>query len=65
MRNPQRIQPTLKLIEKIWNQVPDLRLGQLIVNVTKQNDPFYVEDETLIEQLKEYETLLKSNKKDT
>lgn len=30
MRDPKRIEPLLKKIEKIWLKCPDLRLGQLI-----------------------------------
>lgn len=58
MRDPKRIKIILKHIERIWNKCYDLRLGQLIVNVTKQNDPFYVDDDQLIEQLKQFEQIL-------
>ena len=34
----------LLLLEKIWNKYPDMRLGQLIVNISRTSDPFYVED---------------------
>lgn len=32
-RDPARIEPTLKLIEILWKRYPDMRLGQLLINV--------------------------------
>lgn len=61
MRNPDRIPEILKELETFWKQVPDLRLGQIISNLSyesmKNNDPFYMEDDDLLELLK------KKNKK--
>lgn len=37
-----------------WAKHPELRLCQLIVNAT-QNDPFYVEDDKLVEQVRNYD----------
>ena len=54
MRNPNRIEPTLKEIERIWKNNPDLRLGQLLLNiVSNANILYYVEDNELIKGLKE------------
>ena len=53
MRDPKRIERILKLIEKIWNKNPDLRLCQLIGNCFNAGDLYYVEDDTLKKQLKE------------
>lgn len=33
MRNPNRIKPFLNYIEQMWNNNPDLRFGQLLVNL--------------------------------
>jgi len=56
MRNPERIPEVLKELEKFWKQVPDWRLGQVISNlnyeITGNNDPFYLEDEHLLQILK-------------
>ena len=56
MRNPDRIPEMLKELEEFWKQVPDLRLGQIISNLSyesmKNNDPFYMEDDNLLELLK-------------
>jgi len=58
MRDPNRIQPILQLIKEIWDTYPDLRLTQLIMNALAINhDPYYVEDETLHEALKQYKEL--------
>jgi hypothetical protein len=53
MRDPKRIPKVLKEIEKIWKKHPDLRLGQLIGNHIEGLLVYYVEDENLIQILKE------------
>ena len=57
MRNPDRISETLKELEKFWKQVPDWRLGQVISNLSYEimgaNDPFYTEDDELLELLRQ------------
>ncbi len=45
----------IALLETLWFKNPELRLCQLVSNVTKQNDIFYVRDEYLKEKL---ETLI-------
>ena len=51
MRDPTRIPALLHALEKAWVKHPDLRLGQLIVNVADQRDPFYMEDGELLTRL--------------
>jgi uncharacterized protein YihD (DUF1040 family) len=48
MRDINRIDRILKLIEKTWKKYPDLRLGQLLVNANGkfENNPFYFEDDS-------------------
>ena len=53
MRDPKRIKPMLKLIEKIWIKNPDLRLMQLLGNVLGSGDHYYKEDDQLETNLKE------------
>jgi len=53
MRDPARIKRILGLVEKIWNDAPDLRLTQIIMNVLRMNsDPYYIEDDKLEDALK-------------
>ena len=56
MRHPERIPEILKELEEFWKQVPDWRLGQLISNFSyeliESDDPFYLEDEKLLQYLK-------------
>lgn len=56
MRNPDRIPEVLKELEEFWKQVPDWRLGQVIANLNYEilgtNDPFYLEDTDLLNNLK-------------
>jgi hypothetical protein len=49
MRNPDRIEPTLDLLAKVWKRHPDWRLSQVVVNALDVTSPevFYAEDEAL------------------
>lgn len=46
MRDPKRIKRICKLIEKVWNKVPDQRLGQFLSNYVfgHHTDIFFQED---------------------
>ena len=56
MRDINRIKPFLEEIEKLWEKVPDWRFGQLIINVlgTCKKDPFFYEEEEMLELWKEF-----------
>jgi len=54
MRNVNRISMILDGIRLIWEEYPDLRLGQLICNVVRDPELYYIEDEDLIKELKEF-----------
>ena len=45
MRNPDRIDRIAKLFYDLWKKNPDWRFCQLVANVTKMEDSFYLEDE--------------------
>ena len=52
MRDPKRIRKVLKIVGDIWETCPDMRLGQLISNVIKDDgDAFYIEDPELLKRL--------------
>jgi len=52
MRDQKRISEILLLIEDLWNEYPDLRLGQLLfVFVFGPNDIFNWEDEVIRRKL--------------
>lgn len=59
MRDPNRIDPFLERLGKVWKQVPDWRFGQLIENVFDSIDgmTFFMEDEEI---LKYFEKFLKT-----
>ena len=40
------------MIRTAWQAVPDWRLGQLILNLTREYDCFYVEDDVIESRLK-------------
>ena len=53
MRDPKRIDEALKILGHYWKKHPDLRLGQLLCNVTEDgledsSKLYYVEDEYLM-----------------
>ena len=65
MRNPKRIPKILKVIEKIWQGHPYLRLCQLIQNCFGTNDIYYIEDDELIEALTKHYENKENNSKET
>ena len=60
MRDTNRIHPICEKLEQYWSQWPDLRFGQFVYNFfkwidyNKRLDPFYIEDDMMVELLKEY-----------
>lgn len=55
MRDPDRISIILDKIREIWEASPDMRLGQLIINVTGQSDNLWnLEDDVLLDDLQEW-----------
>jgi hypothetical protein len=59
MRDKNRIYPICVGLAQAWENTPDLRLGQIMSNISeilkrKGKDIFYVEDDELLEMLKEY-----------
>lgn len=56
MRNPQRIKEILKELEIFWYNNSNLRLGQIISNLSYElsgdNDPFFIEDDNILTLLK-------------
>ncbi|WP_407290773.1 hypothetical protein [Stutzerimonas zhaodongensis] len=65
MRDPERIDEMLELIREVWQDNPDLRLGQLIMNAAHMREPtaeniFYIEDASLEKGLRRYLELVKT-----
>lgn len=61
MRNPERLDSVyLQLCEIHKKSFPDMRFGQLMmnflgfVNSTKKRDPFFPEEDEMVELFKEY-----------
>ena len=57
MRSPERIDPFLQNLAKLWKKYPDLRFGQLISNITATSkvDPFFLEEDQFEKLMKEFE----------
>ena len=51
MRDISRIDFVLKSIGDIWKNYPDLRLGQLLLNVVRDPMLYYIEDDKLVDEL--------------
>jgi hypothetical protein len=54
-RDPRRIDELMSELERIWKEHPDTRLGQLLVSCVDGDADklFYIEDESLLEKLRE------------
>ena len=60
MRNPERIEKVMNIVERIWKKEPDLRFGQIInvIDSLSDDDVFHLEDDKMIELLKQFEKSL-------
>lgn len=54
MRDIDRIPVILGKLEKIWKNNPDLRLGQLILNVINESILYYLEDDVIITEIENF-----------
>lgn len=54
MRDPDRIYEFCNTLASVWSKYPDMRFGQLIVNVLGV-DPFYIEDDKSLELIEKFE----------
>lgn len=52
-RNPDRIPEMLQELKTCWEQRPFFRLGQLLVILSDDVDTFYVEDDIVLNNLRE------------
>ena len=58
-RSAGRISEMTSLLAEIWTKCPDLRLGQLIVNLSgDENKLFYMEDDEMLERMKAFRDYL-------
>lgn len=55
MRDVHRIESFLSEFGELWKKYPDLRFGQLVMNlqsiISKNPDPFYTEDDQMLEAI--------------
>lgn len=56
MRDINRIDPLLAKLGEVWKQHPDMRFGQLIINLLDNlgKDPWYLEDDVWADYLNNY-----------
>jgi len=47
MRDPKRIKRILSKLGKLWEQYPDMRLGQMLSWLSPLPDSFYLDDDVL------------------
>ena len=55
MRDKGRIKDFLVRLEALWNKYPDLRIGQLLINVAHKTDIFYIEEDEFIKLMDKWE----------
>lgn len=51
MRDPQRIDRIVEQLRTVWKRAPELRLGQMLLNVAGEPKLYYIEDQQLIDLL--------------
>ena len=51
MRDPKRIDAVIEQLRTVWKCAPELRLGQMLLNVFSEPNLYYVEDQALIDKL--------------
>lgn len=61
MRGVTRIEPMLEELKSVWEQYPDLRLGQLICDIVPEDKLYYVEDDMMLEQIKKWKKYREDN----
>lgn len=54
MRDPGRIKKVLAALRAVWEENPDMRLGQLICNAVREDMLYYIEDDTLVKAMEKY-----------
>jgi uncharacterized protein YihD (DUF1040 family) len=55
MRNPERIPEILEKMRQVWEASPDMRLGQLLINVAgREANLWNLEDDVLLDDLVEW-----------
>lgn len=54
MRDPKRIPSVLHDVQRVWEAFPDMRLGQLLLNVVADPALYYLEDDELVHRLLEF-----------
>lgn len=52
MRDPKRIDEFCELLAKAWHKVPDWRFAQLVLNLPYEKDPFFYEDDEMLDLIR-------------
>jgi hypothetical protein len=68
-RNPERINRLIGVLQEIWGVSPDMRMGQVLVNIQTrgpqpltEHDLFTMEDDEMLHRLQAYRDRLLQNR---
>lgn len=67
-RDPNRIPVILDELKTLWETCPDWRLGQLISNLSRAaniDDPFFVQDDRLLNTIRTWSASARSGRKES
>lgn len=62
MRDKKRIKEFCNKLAELWEQVPDMRFFQLVINIMGDKDFFYMEDDYAIVAIEQYIDRIKPKK---
>lgn len=55
MTKPEERAHILNSLLILWEQMPQLRFCQLVANINRHTDGYYIEDDAFLERLEQYE----------
>lgn len=54
MRDPNRIEPFLAEVARLWHKMPDMRFAQLMICIPFERDPFFLEEDEFLAAMRNF-----------